>query len=87
MRDKIVSTEPIMPKYYSDRYKTQEACDKAVVACLATLKLVPDSLFTSKMLEKLDNVVFSNADIDLDYIDSYIVTFFLWWHRDQYYRP
>ena len=87
MRDKIVSTEPIMLKYYSDRYETQEACDKAVVACLATLTLVPDSHFTSEILEKLDNVVFSNADIDLDCIDSYIVTFFLWWYGDQYYRP
>ena len=46
-------------------------CDKAVDACLSALKLVPDWLVISKMLETLDNVVISNDDIDLDYIDLY----------------
>ena len=37
---KVVSKEPFMLKYYLDKYKTQEMCDKAVDVCLPTLKLV-----------------------------------------------
>ena len=38
-------------------------CDKTVDACLRALKLVPDWFVSNKMLEKLDDVVFSNDDI------------------------
>ena len=65
-----------MLKYCLDRYKAQEMCDRAVDAFLPTLKLVPDWFSTITMLEKVDNVVFSNDDIDLDDIVSNIVTFF-----------
>ena len=51
-------------------------CDKAGVACLSELKFVPGWLVTSKMLEILDNAAFSNDDIDFNYIDDDIVTFF-----------
>ena len=51
-------------------------CDKAVDACLSALKFVPDWLGLSKIPEILDNVIFSNDDIDLDYIGSDIVTIF-----------
>ena len=51
-------------------------CDRAVDAFLPTLTLVPDWFSTSTMLEKVDNVAFSNDDIDLDDIVSNIVTFF-----------
>ena len=50
-------------------------CDKAVDPCLPTLKFVPVWFVTNKMLEKLDNILFSNDDKDLDDIDSDIVTF------------
>ena len=33
-------------------------CDKAVDACLSVLKLVPDSLATSQMLQILDMLYF-----------------------------
>ena len=65
-----------MLKYFLDRYKPQEMCDKPVDAFLPTLKLVPDWFSTSAMLEKVDNIVFFNDDIDLDDIVSNIVTFF-----------
>ena len=52
-------------------------CGKAVDVCLSVSKFVPDRFATSKMLEILDNVVFSNDDIDLDYIDSDIITLFV----------
>ena len=51
-------------------------CDTPVDAHLSALKFVPDLLVMTKMLEILNDVVFSNDDIDLDYIDSSILTFF-----------
>ena len=50
--------------------------NKAVAACLSALKFVHNWFVTNEVLEKLDNVVFSNDDIYLDDIDSDIVTFF-----------
>ena len=76
MYDKLVSEEPFMLKYCLDGYKTQEMCDKAVDAFLSTLKFVPDWFVENEMLGKLENVLFSNDDTDLDVIDSDIVTFF-----------
>ena len=76
MCDKLVSEEPFMLKYCLDGYKTQEMCDKAVDAFLSTLKFVPDWFVENEMLGKLENVLFSNDDTDLDVIDSDIVTFF-----------
>ena len=52
-------------------------CGKAVDVCLSVSKFVPDWFATSKMLEILDNVVFSNDYIDLDHIDSDIITLFV----------
>ena len=54
-------------------------CNKVIYACLLVLQCVPDWLVTSKMLEipvNAWNFVLCNDDIDLDYIDSDIVTFF-----------
>ena len=65
-----------MLRYCLDRHKTQEKCDKAIDACVLTLKFAPTWFVTNKMLKKYDNVVFSNDDIDIDDIDSDIVTFF-----------
>ena len=66
MCDKVVSKEPFMLKYCLDRHKTQEMCDKAVGVCLPALKPVPDWFIMNKMLEKHDNVAFTNDDIDFD---------------------
>ena len=63
MRDKVVSKENFMLKYCLNRYEAQDRCDKAVNACLPALKFVPDWIFTNKMLQKLDDLVFSNYDI------------------------
>ena len=63
----VVSKEPIKLKYCPDRYKTQEMCDKAVGLYLLALKNVPDWFLTNKMIEILDNAVFSN-----EYIVFYI---------------
>ena len=52
-----------MFKYCLDRHKTQEICNKAVDVCLSVLKFVPDWVVTNKMIEKLDDVLFSNDDI------------------------
>lgn len=41
MSDKVVSNHRFMLKHL-DSYKTSEMCDKAVDACLPTLKLIPD---------------------------------------------
>ena len=51
-------------------------CEKAVDTCLPALKFVPDWFVTNKMRKRLGSVLFFNYDIDLDDIDSDIVTFF-----------
>ena len=45
-------------------------CNKVAGSCLLALTFVRDWLVTSKMLKILNDVVFSNHDIDPDYIDS-----------------
>ena len=60
-------------------------CDKAGDACLPALKFAPFWFVMNKMFEKLDDVVFSNDDLDFDDIDPDIVTFF--WYEPCYYRP
>ena len=76
MCDKVVSKEHFLLKCCLDRLKTQEMCEKAVDACLPTLRFVPDWSVTNKMLKRLGSVLFFNYDIELDDIDSDIVTFF-----------
>ena len=75
MCDKVVSKEPFILKYCLDRCNTQKVCDKAVDDFLPTLKFVPDWFVKNKMLEKLDDVVFSNDDIVFVNADSDNVTF------------
>ena len=43
---------------------------------MLALKFIPDWFVASKMIEKLENAVFSNDDIVFGGIDSHIVTFF-----------
>ena len=76
MFGKVITEEPVVPKYFLDRYNIQEISDKAGDACVPALKFVPDWFNTNEMLEKLGNVVLSNGDIDLDDIDCDTVTFF-----------
>ena len=63
MCDKVVSKDPVMLKYFLDRYKTEEMCDKAVDNFLPALKFVPDWFVTGKMIEKLHNVLFEDDNI------------------------
>ena len=64
-----------MLKHCLDKYKTREICDKAFNSYLLTLKFVLDRFATNKMLEKLDNSVFSYGDIFFNDADFNIVTF------------
>ena len=64
-----------MLKYYLDRYKSQEMCNKAVDAFLVTLKFVPDWFLASKMIEKLDDGLFSNDNTIFVNEGSNYVTF------------
>ena len=59
-----------MLKYCVDRYKTQEMFDKTVDTCVQTLTFVPDWFVMSKIIDKLDNVVFSDDYIVFGDIDS-----------------
>ena len=63
MCDRIVSKEPFMLIYSSNRYKIQNMCDEAVDDCLTSLKLIPYWFFTSKMLESFLDALFTNDDI------------------------
>ena len=65
MYNNAVSKDPLMLKYYLDRYKTKGMCDKAVDAFLSTLKFLPDCFITSKMIKKLDDDSFANDEISL----------------------
>ena len=49
-------------------------CNKAVETCLSALKFVSHWIVTKKLLQKLDNIVSSNDDIDLNDIDAFM------WH-------
>ena len=49
-------------------------CDKAVDACPSAFKFALDWLVTSKMLKIFDDAVFSSNDIDLNDIESDIIT-------------
>ena len=64
-----------MLKYCPDKYKTQKMWDKAVDSYLITLKFVPDWSVTNKILEKLDNFLFSKANILFHDVDFNIITF------------
>ena len=76
MCDKAFDTCPFVFDSVPHCYKTQEMCDKAVDAFLPKLKFVPDWFVTNKTLEKLDDVVAYNDDIDLDDIDFGTITLF-----------
>ena len=51
-------------------------CNETVDAFLLTLEFVPGCFVTNKMLEKFDNTLISNDDIDLDDLNSDTITFF-----------
>ena len=59
----VVSEDPILITYCSDRYKAQIMCDEAVDDCLAVLKFISDLFVFGKMLEKFRNVLLDNDDI------------------------
>ena len=76
IRVKAADTCPLVFHYFvPDRYKTQEMCHKAVDDFLPALKFVPDWFFTSKMIKKFRNVLFTDDHILLFYEDSGIVSF------------
>ena len=76
MCDKVIPIKAFMLKYCLNRFKMKKLCDNSVVSYLLALKFVSDWFFTNKMIEKLDNGVFSNDDIIFGDIDSDIVEFF-----------
>ena len=51
-------------------------CDKAFYAFLPTLAFVPDCFVTTKIIEKLYNVMVSNDLLDLHGKDSDCIIFF-----------
>ena len=63
MCDEAFSIDPFILKYYLDRYKSQEMCDKAVYNFLPTTTFIPDRFVTSKMIKKLYNALFADDDI------------------------
>ena len=63
-----------MLKYGFGKYKSQEMRDKAVHSYVLTLGFVPDQFVKTKMLEKLDNSIFSNGDLFFHEVDPKIFT-------------
>ena len=76
MCDKAVHTSLSAIQFVPKCYKTQEMCNKDVETCLLALKFVPHWFSMSKMIEKLDNAVFSNDDTVFCDIDIAMVTLF-----------
>ena len=74
MCNEVVSKVHFILKYCLDVYKPQEMCEKAVDPYLLALKFVPDWFATSKVIRKLDNVLFSDNDIVFSDIDPSIQT-------------
>ena len=70
MGDRIIFDDLFALKYVPDQYKTEHICD-----CLATLKIAPDWLFTSKMIEKLFTALYTNENILFFHEDSSNVVF------------
>ena len=66
MCNKVVFEERFVLKYFLQRHEIQKLCDKAVDVCISALKFIPDWFVTNKMLQKVDDAVFSNDDIDFD---------------------
>ena len=58
--NKVVSEDLFVLKYCPYKHKAQEMCDKAIDFCLLGLKFVSDWFVRSKMIERIDNGVFSN---------------------------
>ena len=57
MYDKALSKDLFMLKYYHDRYKTQEICDKAVDDFLPALKYVSYWFVTGKIVNDLIKIL------------------------------
>ena len=76
MCDKAVSKDPFMLKYCLDSYMTQEMWDQTVSDFLLALQFVPDWFVTNKMLEKFNDALF--ADDDMNFVNEGFnnVTFF-----------
>ena len=75
MCGKVVSEDPIMLKYFFDRYQTQTMFNNVVDFSLLELKFVPAWFVTSKIIEKPDSAVFSDGNIVFGDLDSDFVTF------------
>ena len=54
---KVVNTCFLLFDSVTDRYTTQETCDKAVDDCLTALKFIPDWCVTSKMFENFHDAL------------------------------
>ena len=50
MCEKVLSKEPFMLKYYSNRYETQKIRDNVVDSYLLASKFVLDCFFTCKII-------------------------------------
>ena len=49
MWDRVVSEDPFLMVYCSDKYELQRSCDEAVDDCLAALKLISDCFLQVKL--------------------------------------
>ena len=73
--DRVVSEDPFLRIYCPGKYKTQRVCNEAVVDSLATLKLIPDWLVTSKMIKNIYNALYAYENILYFNKDSGYVVF------------
>ena len=60
LHDKAFPENSFMLKYCLGKFKTQEMSDKAVDSFLLTLKFIPDWFFTSRIIKKLYNSLWTD---------------------------
>ena len=70
MFDKVVSEDPFLIVYCPDKYKIQIMCGEAVDDSLAALKLKPDWIVISKMINELFKLIKIYLYFNQDYINA-----------------
>ena len=71
----VISKDPFLIVYRSDKYITQKICDEAVDYSLATLKLIRDWFVTSKMIKEHFTALHADENILCFNKDSQNVVF------------
>ena len=77
MYERAISQDPFMLVYCPDKHKTRKMCDEAIEDCLASFNLLPEWLFTSKMIKRNFLLLYTQMIIYSILIQILVVSYFL----------